>query len=48
MVKLNEPVAVGVPLNVPSEAREIPAGNVPAVIAKVYGAVPPDAVTDAL
>ena len=34
-VKLNEPVAVGVPLSVPFEAREIPEGKAPAVTAKV-------------
>ena len=41
-VKLNEPVAVGVPERVPLAAfSEMLAGRAPAVTAQVYGAVPP-------
>ena len=44
-VKLNVPVAVGVPLIVPFEASDRPVGNVPPVTAKVNDPLPPVAVT---
>ena len=43
-VKLNVPDADGKPLNVPSLCNANPAGKLPLVTAKVYGAVPPEAV----
>ena len=45
-VKLNVPPAVGVPVRDPLEDKLSPAGSVPAVTAKVCGAVPPVAVMD--
>src|SRR3954452_5548021 len=45
MVKLNRPVAVGVPLIAPPLASDKPPGRAPDVTANVYGPVPPDAVT---
>jgi hypothetical protein len=43
IVKLYVPALVGVPLMTPVDAfSERPAGNAPAVSAKVMGAVPPD------
>ena len=48
-VKGKAPVAVGVPLMTPvAELRVRPAGSVPLVTAKVYGPVPPPAVTGKL
>lgn len=44
-VKFDVPVVVGVPFSVPEDERVNPAGNEPAVTAKVYGAVPPAAVS---
>jgi len=44
-VKFDVPPLAGVPLITPVDgANERPAGNVPAVVAQVYGAVPPIAV----
>ncbi len=40
-VKLKLPPAVGVPLRAPLLARLTPAGRLPLVTAKLYGAVPP-------
>jgi hypothetical protein len=40
----NEPATVGVPVSAPLGASVRPAGSVPVVTAKVYGAVPPEAV----
>src|SRR5450756_332006 len=46
MVKEKEPVAVGVPVMAPvAVLSERPVGSAPAVTAKVYGAVPPEAET---
>jgi hypothetical protein len=39
------PAVVGVPDRTPSELSSSPAGALPVVTAKVYGAVPPDAVS---
>ena len=44
MVKLNEPAAVGVPLNMPPAVRVSPAGREPDSRDHVYGVVPPVAV----
>lgn len=44
-VQLNEPPAVGVPLRTPADDSVTPAGSEPATTAKVYGAIPPLAVT---
>ena len=44
-VKLNPPVAVGVPERTPLLLRVRPVGTVPVVVAKVNGPVPPEAVT---
>jgi hypothetical protein len=46
--RLASPAVVGVPLNWPSLASARPAGNVPEVTAKVYGAVPPLASSEAV
>jgi hypothetical protein len=43
-VKVNAPDTVGVPERTPPEESTSPAGNAPAVTAKVCGARPPDAV----
>jgi len=49
MVKLKFPLAVGIPEIVPELApRTTPAGNWPDAREKVYGAVPPATVTEAL
>ena len=45
MVKLTAPLAVGVPVIAPALESVRPAGRAPLVIAKVYGPVPPLAVT---
>ena len=46
IVKLNVPAADGVPVIAPVDAfNDSPVGNAPALMANVYGAVPPDAVT---
>ena len=45
-VKLKVPPAVGVPASTPPGLSVTPAGRLPAVTAKVYGATPPLAVTD--
>jgi len=44
IVKLNGPVAVGVPLSVPPLERDSPVGNAPEETAYVYDEVPPLAV----
>jgi hypothetical protein len=44
IVKLNEPAAVGVPLNVPPDERLSPSGKKPEANDHVYGDVPPVAV----
>src|SRR5205823_178470 len=44
-VKVNEPVAVGVPARAPPAARVSPPGAPPLATANVNGASPPDAVT---
>jgi hypothetical protein len=44
IVKLNDPAAVGVPLNVPPDERLNPPGNEPELNDHVYGDVPPAAV----
>ena len=41
MVKLNEPAAVGVPLNVPPAVKVSPSGREPDSRDHVYGVVPP-------
>ncbi|MCW0415677.1 hypothetical protein NB689_001431 [Xanthomonas sacchari] len=43
-VKLKLPLPLGVPVSTPAELSSMPTGNVPVVIAKPYGAVPPLAV----
>ena len=43
-MKVELPVAVGVPLNSPALLKVRPAGSVPDVIAQLNGAVPPEAV----
>ena len=47
-VKLDVPMAVGVPLRTPAEESAMPAGRVPAETENVKGAVPPDAAMAAL
>lgn len=44
-VKANVPDTDGVPLSTPALLRVTPAGSAPTVTAKVYGAVPPVAVS---
>jgi hypothetical protein len=44
-VKLDRPVAVGVPLRFPSALRLIPGGRLPLLTDQVNGAVPPDSVS---
>jgi hypothetical protein len=44
--KLDVPAVVGVPCNVPSVRRDMPAGKVPDCSAKAYGGVPPVALTE--
>jgi hypothetical protein len=39
-----DPLAVGVPVSAPDVESDIPAGNDPLVMLKVYGVFPPDAV----
>jgi hypothetical protein len=43
--KENAPVAVAVPLSAPPEESATPAGRLPVLTAKAYGAVPPIAVS---
>jgi len=45
IVKLKDPPAVGVPDSRPAVVSVRPAGNAPAEMVKLYGDVPPDAVT---
>jgi hypothetical protein len=47
-VKLDVPVAVGVPSRSPEGLRFNPAGRLPEEIAQLYGVVPPDAENDML
>jgi len=47
-VKLDVPVAVGVPSRSPEGLRFNPAGRLPEEIAQLYGVVPPDAENDLL
>jgi hypothetical protein len=47
-VKLEVPVAVGVPEITPADVRVTPVGSVPLAIDQVYGGVPPVAVRVAL
>jgi hypothetical protein len=42
-VKLETPAAEGVPLIVPAEVKEMPAGNAPEVRDQEYPPVPPEA-----
>ena len=44
MLKLNEPAAVGVPLNVPPAVKVSPPGREPDSRDHVYGVIPPVAV----
>ena len=44
-VKLNVPVAVGVPLRTPLGLRLMPAGRLPLLTDQAYGPVPPDTVS---
>lgn len=44
-VKLEVPVAVGVPLRTPSADKLRPAGSVPEETDQLYGVVPPEAVS---
>ena len=47
-VKLNVPVAVGVPVRFPSALRLMPAGRLPLLTDQVNGLVPPDSVSVSL
>ena len=47
-VKLNVPLAVGVPDRVPLAASAMPAGKAPAVTEKLYVPLPPEAVSVSL
>ena len=44
IVKAKVPVAVGVPVRVPSALRLMPAGRVPLLTDQVKGLVPPDSI----